>query len=95
MAEHQRKPFESDGCTLAPDLWFTECCIAHDLAYFQGGTPADRKDADDKLYRCLREHHTIILAWVYWAAVRAMGHKFWPAPVKPEGWNWAGPVKRA
>ena len=89
-----RKPFASDGCTLAPDGWWNECCIEHDRAYFRGGTPEDRADADLALKRCMNRRGAPILGFVYWVAVRTMGHHFWPKVAKPEGWHWAGPVRR-
>lgn len=90
----RRREFRSDGCTLAPDLWFRDCCEAHDRAYWAGGTAEDRKAADAELYRCLRARGAPILAWVYWGAVRLAGHRFWPRAAKPSALAWAGPVKR-
>lgn len=41
--------FHSDGCSLfpngtpnSPNLW-CGCCLAHDLAYWQGGTALDKE----------------------------------------------------
>ena len=90
-----RRPFASDGCTLAPDLWFRPCCEAHDRAYWQGGAPEDRLRADQALRDCLAASGAPILGFVYWAAVRLAGHHFWPRAVKPDGLHWAGPEKRA
>lgn len=94
MARDNRKPFASDGCTLAPEGWWHECCVAHDFSYSQGGTSEDRAAADGRLYECLKAKGAPIAAWVYWAAVRLAGHHFWPRMAKPEGWHWAGPVRR-
>jgi len=42
------KPFTTDGCSAFPDgtfkqneLWLS-CCVAHDYAYWQGGTYSQR-----------------------------------------------------
>ncbi len=51
--------FTSDGCSLFPDRsliensdW-CECCLEHDIAYWQGGTKAQRLKADRKLRDCV------------------------------------------
>lgn len=53
------KPFTSDGCSLFPDAslineddW-CECCFEHDIAYWRGGTRAERERADDALRACV------------------------------------------
>ncbi len=53
--------FTSDGCSLFPDRsliensdW-CECCLEHDIAYWQGGTKAQRLEADQKLRDCVLE----------------------------------------
>jgi hypothetical protein len=45
--------FKSDGCSLFPDgdlehrdLW-CDCCFAHDITYWRGGTQQERKQADE------------------------------------------------
>jgi hypothetical protein len=55
------RPFTSDGCTLFPDgtpgdhrLW-CGCCFAHDIAYWRGGTEAERLRADQALRACVLE----------------------------------------
>jgi len=54
-------PFKSDGCTLFPDgtpgerrRW-CDCCFVHDLAYWRGGTEAERLQADEALRACVLE----------------------------------------
>lgn len=54
-------PFYSDGCSLFPDgklgdrrLW-CDCCFAHDLAYWRGGTEPERVTADEALRSCVLE----------------------------------------
>ena len=53
--------FSSDGCSLFPDGsiihandW-CECCLEHDIAYWQGGTSTDRLVADQALRECVME----------------------------------------
>ena len=53
--------FRSDGCSLFPDrslienINWCECCLEHDIAYWQGGTRAQRLEADEKLRDCVFE----------------------------------------
>lgn len=51
--------FTSDGCSLFPDRslidakdW-CDCCFEHDIAYWQGGTVAQRLAADERLRKCV------------------------------------------
>lgn len=53
--------FSSDGCSLFPDAsvisgsdWCS-CCFEHDLAYWRGGTQAERVQADEALRNCILE----------------------------------------
>lgn len=73
--------FTSDGCSLFPDgnmkdraLWCV-CCLAHDIAYWQGGTKEDRKHADEVLRECVLESTgSKSLADMMNNGVRAGGH---------------------
>ena len=54
-------PFSSDGCSLFPDRslinsddW-CDCCVEHDIAYWQGGTETQRLAADQALRDCVLE----------------------------------------
>lgn len=42
--------FRFDGCTLFPEIIFgtnlTQACLMHDIAYWSGGTPAEKQAAD-------------------------------------------------
>lgn len=60
LAADELQPFASDGCSAFPDgtptrphLW-CGCCVAHDLAYWQGGTAEQKRQADDALQRCVK-----------------------------------------
>ncbi|MGZ0655808.1 hypothetical protein ACWPKS_09395 [Coraliomargarita sp. W4R72] len=51
--------FTSDGCSLFPDRslidakdW-CDCCFTHDIAYWQGGSEAQRLAADERLRDCV------------------------------------------
>lgn len=53
--------FTSDGCSLFPDSslinsddWCA-CCLEHDIAYWRGGTEAERLTADEALRDCVLE----------------------------------------
>ena len=57
--ESELQAFSSDGCSLFPDSslisesdWCS-CCFEHDLAYWRGGTAAEREKADSVLRDCV------------------------------------------
>lgn len=55
-AAQDLSPFKSDGCSMFPDRLtllgdWCSCCVEHDIAYWQGGTEAQKDSAD----QCLRE----------------------------------------
>jgi hypothetical protein len=62
-----------DGCTLSPDLNFTEMCNLHDMAYAQGGGAVERKKADLELYCGIKQRTNRFTAAVYWIGVRLFG----------------------
>lgn len=66
---------ESDGCSMSPDFNFTDCCIAHDLAYRKG--IGSRKAADAELRCCIQGKGYVLLPGLYWLAVRVFGKKSW------------------
>jgi len=84
-------PFHSDGCSLFPDgrpeqpaLW-CDCCLAHDLAYWRGGTEAERLKADRALRECVLERtQNPVTAQVVYAGVRAGG-----GPAFPTWYRWS------
>jgi hypothetical protein len=53
--------FRSDGCSQFPDGTWTQqdlwcsCCITHDIAYWQGGSRKQKKQADQALRKCVLE----------------------------------------
>lgn len=82
--------FMSDGCSLFPDGDFKErakwcdCCLAHDISYWRGGTKDDRKRADEKLRDCvLKRTGSKALADLMYNGVRTGGH-----PAFPNWYRW-------
>ena len=84
------KPFVTDGCSLFPDgtcrekTKWRECCVAHDGAYWQGGSREERRKADRQLERCVREKTGGKgLGRIMHGAVRVFG-----SPVFPTWYRW-------
>jgi hypothetical protein len=54
-------PFTTDGCSLFPDRALVgradwcHCCLAHDLAYWRGGTADERLQADLVFRACVQK----------------------------------------
>lgn len=79
--------FTSDGCSLFPDRslinnadW-CQCCLEHDIAYWQGGTEAQRLAADEALRDCvIKKTGDPELAEAMFLGVRAGG--------SPYFYNW-------
>lgn len=69
-SKHQDK---ADGCTCSPDFNFKEVCNVHDIDYNFGGTEKDRKRADIKLFKGILKKKNIVIAVIYYVAVRAFG----------------------
>ena len=72
----ETRPFETDGCTMSPDgtpsrpeLW-KECCVAHDLKFWGGGTKEERKEADSALKGCVKEKAGAAIANIFFAGVK-------------------------
>ncbi|MAN50789.1 MAG: hypothetical protein CMG77_02580 [Marinimicrobium sp.] len=91
------QPFETDGCSSFPDgtvqnneLWLS-CCIAHDYAYWIGGTYRDRLDADNELKRCVADVGEPEIAMLMLAGVRVGGTPFLPTEFR---WGYGWPFLR-
>lgn len=65
------KDFPTDGCTMAPDLDFADCCKHHDFQY--STTHLTRLQSDRQLRYCIKNKGYPILCWVYWLGVRLFG----------------------
>ncbi len=88
-------PFTSDGCSAFPDgtrqqnaLWL-QCCIEHDFAYWQGGTRAQRAEADRALQACVAAVGEPAVARLMLAGVRVGGTPWLPTRFRwGYGWPW-------
>jgi hypothetical protein len=67
-------PAKSDGCTLSPDGWWRSACVTHDGHYYNGGSAADRKRADQELRdNMIKGGAPPAVANIYYWGVRAGG----------------------
>lgn len=89
-------PFTSDGCSAFPDgtietktLWLS-CCTAHDLAYWQGGSYAERLQADQDLHNCVAQTGQPKIAELMLTGVRVGGTPFLPTTFR-WGYGWSFP----
>ncbi|MEZ5345419.1 MAG: hypothetical protein R2681_07685 [Pyrinomonadaceae bacterium] len=84
--KHEHPPgFKSDGCTAYPDGNYRECCEAHDLDYFKGGSFSERHDSDKRLYRCVKAKggwKNKINAPLMYLGVRVFGTAWLPTPFR-------------
>ena len=86
--------FASDGCSLFPNgtlenrsLW-CDCCFNHDMAYWRGGTEAERKEADKTLHACaLARTGSKALAETMYEGVRFGGSSAFPTWYR-WGYGW-------
>ncbi len=73
--------FKSDGCSLFPDGDYLDCCVAHDKAYYVGGSWTKRWRADKKLFKCVVAKKGLkhkIIAPLMWLGVRVGGVHWLP-----------------
>ena len=73
--------YESDGCTLFPDGNYRDCCVAHDKDYYKGGSCKERRESDNRLYRCVKSKKgwkNKFLAPIMWIGVRVFGTSLLP-----------------
>lgn len=91
--KHPTNTFTTDGCSggmswlfrrvlRRPPPW-EHACVSHDLAYWQGGSAADRRYADRMLMIRVALNGHPLTAFLMWAAVRIGGHPLLPLP-----WRW-------
>ena len=88
------QPFSTDSCSLFPDRaplgqadW-CGCCVAHDLAYWRGGSAAERLESDRVFKECVRTaSRSPALAGTMYGAVRAGGVPWLPSPFR-WGYGW-------
>ena len=91
------KPFTSDGCSAFPDgtvaqntLW-SQCCLAHDKTYWQGGSYSEREKADFELQSCVAEVGEPAVAILMLAGVRVGGTPLFPTQFR---WRYGWPYFR-
>ena len=82
-------PFTTDGCSLFPDGKWAACCIEHDIAYWCGGTSADREKADRALAECVGETQSDVLGELMYLGVRVGGMPWQPFPFR-WAYGWEG-----
>ena len=92
------RAFSTDGCSLFPDRSLISksdwcgCCVAHDLAYWRGGTAEERLTADHALKVCVqRASNNNTLAELMFAGVRAGGGPHFYTPYR---WGYGWPFGR-
>lgn len=92
------QPFTTDGCSLFPDRSLVStsdwcgCCLAHDLAYWRGGTAQERIQADQDLKSCvLAASASPELADLMFLGVRTGGG---PYSLTPYRWGYGWPLGR-
>ena len=90
-------PFTTDGCSVFPDgtieqqsLW-SECCIRHDIAYWQGGTYKERLKVDQSLEKCVAKVGEPEIAKLMLAGVRIGGSPYFPTTYR---WGYGWPYPR-
>jgi hypothetical protein len=91
------RAFTTDGCSGFPEgppghpnLW-CDCCVAHDFAYWKGGTAAQRKVADAKLRACVTERYKALTGTLMELGVRAGGTPYLPTSYR---WGYGWPFGR-
>ena len=89
------RPFSTDGCSLYPDgsastgKDWCSCCVAHDRAYWRGGSEAERLKADEALRACvLAKTDDPARAATMFNGVRLGGSALWPTGFR-WGYGWA------
>ncbi len=96
LAASDPQEFWSDGCSLFPDgtikdrTKWCDCCLSHDMVYWQGGTAEERLKADEALRDCVLERTgDKALAETMYLGVRAGGHPAFPAWYRwAYGWSY-------
>jgi hypothetical protein len=86
--------FRSDGCSLFPDGNYYGCCWVHDVAYWPGGTAAQRERADEALRTCVQDATgSAPLAQLVFHGVRVGGGPELPTTYR-WGFGWPYPHRK-
>lgn len=87
-------PFATDGCSMwidgtprQPSLW-RHCCVAHDKAYWIGGTAHERRKADQALQVCVRDLAGRMMGDYMYTFVIPGGSPYWLMPYR-WGYGWS------
>ena len=75
--------FKSDGCSHFPDGDYRDCCVAHDVQYYYGGSWKERWQSDNQLRKCVAAKNHKVLSVMMWMGVRAFG-----VPWLPTQFRW-------
>lgn len=93
----QLNAFTTDGCSRFPDgtrdhetLWL-HCCTTHDVAYWQGGTRAERRAADFALRECVVATGETTIANLMLVGVWIGGSPYFPTSFR---WGYGWPYPR-
>jgi hypothetical protein len=93
----QIRPFTSEGCSAFPngtfqqnELWL-RCCVAHDYAYWKGGTYQERLTADEALQACVASVGEPEIARLMLSGVRVGGTPYLPTRFR---WGYGWPYPR-
>ena len=88
------RPFTTDGCSRCPDRSVVtdkdwgRCCVAHDRAYWRGGTAEERRKADEALRACVQDRNgNAGLSTLMYRGVRIGGSPYWPTRFR-WGYGW-------
>lgn len=101
VSQGSLQPFTTDGCSLFPDRALNgkadwcQCCVAHDLEYWRGGTAEARRNADQKLRECVvNTTNNKLLADAMYAGVRSGGGPYFFTPYRwGYGWPYGRPYR--
>ena len=87
-------PFTTDGCSMwidgppnQPWLW-RHCCVAHDRAYWIGGTAAERRKSDQDLQKCITDVAGKFMGDSMYMGVMPGGSPYWVTPYR-WGYGWS------
>ncbi len=98
--ENNLKPFTTDGCSMwldgtpmHPYSW-RHCCVAHDKAYWIGGSEQQRADADTALQACVANVMGVGMGNYMYAFVVMGGSPMWLTPYRwGYGWGYLDETK--
>ncbi|WP_119396329.1 hypothetical protein [Salinibius halmophilus] len=80
--EGYQSPFISDGCSRWPDADWYDCCVTHDIAYWRGGSEAQRLAADEALMQCVSDKGYPNIAELMFMGVRVGGVPYLQTPYR-------------